>query len=93
MAVTDLIGFDSFTLRGDPLTRAMAALRVARQQVRLAIADTDSARIEDALSAIEDEIGVHLSRIAGAIDDDAAELEESGEATSQRQAWLPLRAA
>ena len=93
MAVSDLIGFDSFTLKGDPLTRAVAALRVARQQVRLAIADTDSPRIEDALSAIEDEIGDHLSRIAGAIDDDAADLEASGEAASQRQAWLPLRAA
>jgi hypothetical protein len=93
MTTSDLIGFDSFTLKGDSLTRAMAALRVARQQVRLAVADTDSWRVEAALSEIEDEIGVHLSRIEDAVDDDVADREESGEAAARRQAWLPLRAA
>jgi hypothetical protein len=93
MTTSDLIGFDSFTLKGDSLTRAVAALRVARQQVRLALADTDSWRVEAALSEIEDEIGVHLSRIEAAVDDDAADREESGEAATRRQAWLPLRAA
>ena len=90
---SDLVGFDVFTLKGDPLSRAMAALRVARQQVRLAYADADSWRMETALSDAEDEIGVLLSRIEGASDDDAAETEASGEADAQRQAWLPLRAA
>jgi hypothetical protein len=90
---TDLIGFDNFTLKGDPLSRAIAALRVARLQVRLAIADTQSWRLEAALSDIEDEIGVHLATIADAVDTDAAEAEESGEAEARRQAELPLRVA
>jgi hypothetical protein len=93
MATPDLIGFDSFTLKGDPLTRALSALRVARQQVRLAIAETDSWRLGAALSEVEDEIAVHLANIGGAVDDDAADMEESGEAAERRQAWLPLRAA
>ena len=91
---SDLIGFDLFTLKGDPLDRAKAALRVARQQVRLAIAETgDSWRLETVLADIEDQIGVHISAIEGAVDDDAAELEASGEGYNLRQAELPLRAA
>lgn len=93
MAPRDLIGFDTITLKGDSLTRAIAALRVARQQVRLAIADVESWRLEAALSEIEDEIGVHLGKIDDAVEADAAEREESGEAAARRQAWLPLRAA
>jgi hypothetical protein len=90
---SDLIGFDTFTLKGDPLSRAMAALRVARQQVRLAYDDTKSWRLEMALSDIEDDLSVHLSVINDAVDDDAADEEASGEAQARRQAWLPLRAA
>jgi hypothetical protein len=90
---SDLIGFDNFTLKGDPLVRAMAALRVARQQVALAFSDTTSWRLEEVLSEIEDEIGVHLGKIENAVDDDAADAEASGEAAASRQAWLPLRAA
>lgn len=75
------------------LTRAIAALRVAREQVRLAIADVESWRVEEGLSEIEDEIGVQLAKIDDAAEADAAELEESGEAAARRQAWLPLRAA
>jgi hypothetical protein len=91
--VSDLFGFENFTLKGDPLSRAKAALRVARHQVRLAYADTESWRLEAVLSDIEDEIGVHLTQIREAVDDDAADAEESGEAASLRQAWLPLRVA
>jgi hypothetical protein len=90
---SDLIGFDVFTLKGDPLSRAIAALRVARNQVQLAIDDTGSWRLEAALSDIEDEIAVCLSRIRDAVDDDATDAEENGDAASRRQAWLPLRAA
>jgi hypothetical protein len=90
---SDLIGFDSFTLRGDPVTRAKAALRVARHQVRLAYDDTKSWRLESVLSDIEDEIGVQLNEIEDAVDADAAAVEESGEGAARRQAWLPLRAA
>ena len=90
---SDLIGFDSFTLRGDPVTRAKAALRVARHQVRLAYDDTKSWRLESVLSDIEDDIGVQLSEIEDAVDADAAAVEESGEGAARRQAWLPLRAA
>ena len=79
----DLFGFDTVTLKGDPLDRAKAALRVARLHVRLAYADTNSWRLEDVLSEIEDEIGVHIGRI----------LEASGEAQRLRQAELPLWAA
>jgi hypothetical protein len=90
---SDLIGFDLFTLKGDPVSRAVAALRVARQQVRLAYSDTESRRLEAVLSAIEDEISDHLGRIANAMDDDAADQQTSGDAIALRQAELPLRAA
>jgi hypothetical protein len=90
---SDLIGFDLFTLKGDPLDRAKAALRVARQQVRLAYDDTGSWRVETVLSDIEDQIGVDISAIEGALDDDAADREASGEPYKVRQAELPLRAA
>jgi hypothetical protein len=89
----DLIGFDTVTLKGEPLARAIAALRVARHQVQLAIDDTKSRRIESVLSDVEDEIGVHLGRIRDAVDADASDAEASGEAAARRQAWLPLRAA
>ena len=46
----DFIGFDTFTLKGDPLSKAMAALRVARHQVRLAYDETQSWRLEMVLS-------------------------------------------
>ena len=59
----------------------------------VAYGDTESWRLEAVLSDIEDEIGVHLSQIQQAVDDDAADAEESGEAASLRQAWLPLRVA
>ena len=90
---SDLIGFDLFTLKGDLLDRAKAALRVARQQVRLAYDATASWRVETVLSDIEDQIGVDISAIEGALDDDAADREASGEAYKLRQAELPLRAA
>jgi hypothetical protein len=90
---SDLIGFDSFTLKGNALARAKAALRVARHQVRLAYGETESWRLEGVLSDIEDEIGLQLSRIEDAEEDDAADAEESGEAATLRQAWLPLRVA
>ncbi len=89
----DLFGFENFTLKGDPLSRARAALCVARHQVRVAYGNTESWRLEAVLSDIEDEIGVHLSQLQQAVDDDAAEAEESGEAASVRQTWLPLRVA
>jgi hypothetical protein len=92
-SAADLFGFDTVTLKGAPLDRAKAALRVARLHVRLANADTKSARLEDVLSEIEDEIGVHISRIDDAVMDDADALEASGEAQRLRQAELPLRAA
>jgi hypothetical protein len=92
-SAADLFGFDTITLKGDPMDRAKAALRVARLHVQLANADTNSWRLEDVLSEIEDEIGVHISRIDDAVMDDAANLEASGEAQRLRQAELPLRAA
>jgi hypothetical protein len=92
-SVSDLFGYETVTLKGDPLDRARAALRIARHQVRLANADTQSWRLEGVLSDIDDEIGGHLSQIADALDDDAAEMEASGEAHKLRQAELPLRAA
>jgi hypothetical protein len=89
----DLVGFDTVTLKGNPLDRAKAALRIARLHVRLANADTDSWRLEMALSEIEDEIGDHLRRIDDAVTDDLDDLEASGEAQRMRQAELPLRVA
>jgi hypothetical protein len=89
----DLVGFDTFTLKGDPLSRAMAALRVARQQVRLAVADTRSNRLVPVLCDADDEISLRLCRIEDAVDDDAADAAEARETDSRRQAELPLRAA
>jgi len=91
--VADLIGFDCVTLKGDSLARAKAALRIARQQVRLACAETPSRRLEDVLTEIDDEIGVQLSRIGDAVEADLADSEASGETEKLRQAWLPLRVA
>ncbi len=90
---SDLIGFDSFTLKGDPLSRAVSALRVARLQVRAANGAGSSSRLEDALSDIEDALSDHLARIEDAVEDDAADAEESGDAAERRQAELPLRVA
>jgi hypothetical protein len=92
-STADLFGFDTVTLKGDPLERAKAALRIARLHVRLAYDDTQSGRLEDVLSEIEDEIGGHISRIDNAVTADADDLEASGVAQRLRQAELPLRAA
>jgi hypothetical protein len=43
---SDLFGFENFTLKGDPLSRVKAALRVARHQMRLSYAVTVSWRLE-----------------------------------------------
>jgi hypothetical protein len=89
----DLVGFDTITLKGDPLSRAMAALRVARQQVRLAVAETRSSRLVPVLCDADDEITLRLCRIEDALDDDAADSAEAHETLSRRQAELPLQAA
>jgi hypothetical protein len=90
-SATDLFGFDTVTLLGDPLERAKAALRVARHQVRLAYGDTQSPRLETVLEGIEDDIGSQLRLIENAVDDDADELAETPEWWALRQAELPLR--
>jgi hypothetical protein len=90
---SDLFGFDTVTLRGDPLEKAKAALRIARLHIQSAYWDTESWRLETVLAEIEDEIGTQLTKIEHAISDDADDLEASGEARRLRQAELPLRAA
>jgi hypothetical protein len=90
---SDLIGFDLFTLKGDPLERAMAALRVARLHVQLAYASTDSVRLEEVLSDIEEEVRGGLKSIENAIEDDADDFYASPEWVRDRQAELPLRVA
>ncbi len=89
----DLIGFDTVTLTGDPVVRAIAVLCLARHQVRLALQDAISGRMEAALSDIEDEIVAQIGRLHDAADDDVADAEACGAAQANRQAWLPLRAA
>jgi hypothetical protein len=89
----DLFGFDTVTLKGDPLEKAKAALRVARLHIQSAYWDTTSWRLETVLSDIEDEIGSQLHRIQDALSDDADDLEACGEANRMRQAELPLRVA
>jgi hypothetical protein len=91
-SATDLFGFDTVTLLGDPLERAKAALRVARHQVRLAYGDTQSPRLETVLEDLDDEIGDHLMRIDDAVEDEADDFAESAEWWALRQAELPLRA-
>jgi hypothetical protein len=80
---------DTFTFTGDPITRAIDALKVAKHQVRLAQHATNNWRLEGALSDIEDDLGADLSRIQDAVDDDAADAEYSGEAEARRQTWSP----
>ena len=80
---------DTFTLTGDPITRAIDALKVAKHQVRLAQHATSNWRLEQALADIEDDLGVDLSRVHDAMEDVAADAEYSGEAAARRQAWLP----
>jgi hypothetical protein len=91
-SASDLFGFDTVTLLGNPLERAVAALRVARHQVRLAQGDTKSARLEGVLEDIEDDLGAHLKRIDDALEDDADDFADSAEWWALRQAELPLRA-
>ena len=71
----------------------MAALRVARQQVRLAVAETRSNHLVPVLCDADDEITLRLCRIEDALDDDVAEAAEARETGARRQAELPLRAA
>jgi hypothetical protein len=89
----DLIGFDLLTLKGDPLERAMSALRIARQQVQLAYADTGSVRLEEVLSDIEDAISDHVTSIRDAVEDDDDDYRASEEWMKARQAKLPLGAS
>ena len=73
----------------DPVTRAIDALKLARRHVRLAQRATNNWRLEAALADIEDDLGVDLSRIQDAMDDNAADAEFNGEAQARRQAWQP----
>ena len=91
-SASDLFGFDTVTLLGDPLERAKAALRVARHQVRLAYGDTESPRLETVLEDIEDNLGAALVQIDDAVQDDADDYAETAEWWALRQAELPLRA-
>lgn len=86
----DLMGFDTITLRGDPVSRAMAALSVARYQVRSARYMV-SCRLEAILSEIDSAMAVHLRRLEDEIEDDAADAEVSVDDSANRQAWLHLR--
>ena len=78
---------NTFTLIGDPVTRAIDALKVAKHQVRLAQHATNSARVEDALSDVEDDLAADLGRILNAVEGDVAEAEYNGEAEARRQTW------
>ena len=49
--------------------------------------------IADALTEIEEAIASHLARIDNALDDDKAEVEESGEAEPTRRAYFSRYAA
>ena len=89
---SDLFGFDTVTLLGDPLERAKAALRVARHQVRLAYGATQSPRLETVLKDIEDTLGAALAQIDDAVQDDADDYRETAEWWALRQAELLLRA-
>lgn len=91
-SASDLFGFDTVTLLGDPLERAKAALRIARHQVRLAYGDTQSPRLETVLEDIEDNLGAGLVQIDDAVQDDADEYADTAEWWALRQAELPLKA-
>ena len=81
------------TLTSDPVARAIDALKLARHQVRQAQHATNNWRLEGALSDIEDDLDVDLSRIQDAADDNAADAEFSGEAAARRRTWLPRSGA
>ncbi len=91
-SASDLFGFDTVTLLGDPLTRAKAALRIARHQIRLAYGATGSPRMEMVLEDVEDNLGAALVQIDDAMQDDADDFAETAESWASRQAELPLRA-
>jgi hypothetical protein len=83
---------DTFTLSGDPEARVLQALRVTQHQVRLAQAGA-AARMQDALTALEDALSDQIAWLENAAEDDRTDAEESGEAERERRAYYPLRAA
>jgi hypothetical protein len=77
---------DTFTLSGEPVSRARQALEIARQQLKVAWGHGDW-RLEDALADGEEAIADQLARIDAALADAEADAEESGEAERQRRAY------
>jgi hypothetical protein len=78
---------DTFTLFGEPLSRARQALEIARHQIRLAQADADWRLLEGVLIDGEEAIGDQLARIDRALADAEADAEASGEAERERRAY------
>jgi hypothetical protein len=84
---------ETITLSGDALIRAVAALELAKRQVRLAQNMTDGWRIEEALSEAEDGLSDHIRGIRRAIEAAEDDEEESGLAERIRRSERPLHPA
>jgi hypothetical protein len=80
---------DAVYLSGEHIDRLREALKVAEHQARVAQSSGYGRHVEDVLVEIEEAIGSHLARIDIALDHDAADAEESGEAERQRESWSP----
>jgi hypothetical protein len=80
---------DAFFLSGDVLERLRQAFRVAFHQARVAQDGGYGRHVENALVEVEETIGDVLAKIDGAVDDDRAEAEETGEAEREWQSWFP----
>lgn len=81
------------TLRGDHLSRALDALRIARHHARIAQGAADGRHLQEALAELDEAVDDHLARIRNAVEDDAAEAEENGEADRRRRACFPAYSA
>jgi hypothetical protein len=79
---------DAFFLSGDVLERLRQAFRVALHQARVAQDGGYGRHVEDALVEVEETIGDVPAKIDGAVDDDRAEAEETGESERERQSWF-----
>ena len=83
---------ETFTLTGDYEDRVAELLRIVQHQARLA-QSVAAPHMQDALSDLEDEISDRIATLERAAEDDKADVEASGAAARERQAWRPLRAA
>ncbi len=80
---------DVITLTGDPIERAQQVLDAARDQLRMGQQQTDSYRVEEALSEAEEAVDRARAHVTDAVEANLEAEEESGAAERKRAAWRP----